>query len=78
MNNSELIECIIKAVPYPDQIKAIDQTEEGAARFTWRGDTFRVSKSGMVETVDGSCLVGDNKSLLMERLIQLKSSEFPK
>jgi hypothetical protein len=67
----ELIEAIMRAVPYPQHINAIDlDSEADAIRFTWRGDRFRVSTTLFVETSDGHFLNGGNLSILMEQLIK--------
>jgi hypothetical protein len=72
MHKGQLIEAILLAVPYPQQTTEWDiASEEGAIRFSWRGDRFRVSLNGLlVETVRGGILAGDNPAILMESLVR--------
>lgn len=55
-------------IPYAEQISAV-KVEPCEVRFTWRGDRFRVSSGGKVETVEGSFLVSGNLAILMERIL---------
>lgn len=69
-----LLEAIMRGVPYPSQVTALDLTsEESAIRFTWRQDRFRVScYSGGVETVEGHLLSGGNMAILMEQVLKIQ------
>jgi len=69
--NTKILEKVIRAVPYPAQIKEIDLvSEDTAIRFRWRGDVYRVSETLGVETCDRGCLVGSDIAILMQALIQ--------
>lgn len=70
MKRENLIEAIVRAVPYPNQITDWDLSGYLAVRFTWRGIRFRVSLEGYVEEIQGVFGVGNNISILMEKLIQ--------
>lgn len=70
LSQGELIATITKTLPYPDQIKAFDLSEEGCVRFTWRGHTFRVSQTGHTEEVIGGMLHGNNLALLLRAVIK--------
>ena len=72
MAKDEVVEVIIRALPYAGQINKLDTTgDDSAVRFTWRGTEFRVSTSGTfsTETVEGPMLVGGNMSILLEALL---------
>jgi len=66
-----IIEAIIKCLPYSDQIKDLDFTSnENAIYFTWRSTMFKVSKTGHVEEVDGSILIGSDICIIFSELLQ--------
>jgi hypothetical protein len=68
--NAELLETVLKAVPYPHQISDIDvHTDPEVLRFSWRGTRYRVDSGKHCEEVEGGCLVGSDKAILMRRLI---------
>ena len=72
MTKDEVVEVIIRALPYAEQISRLDTTSnDSAVRFTWRGTEFRVSTSGTfsTETVEGPMLVGGNMSILLQALL---------
>ncbi|KKL50882.1 hypothetical protein LCGC14_2301060 [marine sediment metagenome] len=69
MTNDKIIECVIKAIPYPEHISDIE-LDDDCVRFTWRTDRFKVSDSGMVEELEDIFLKGSNIAILMERLIK--------
>jgi hypothetical protein len=67
----QLVQVVIKVLPYAEQMRDLDLFREmEAIRFTWRGDRFRVSLSGFTETVDNGMLVGGNRAILMQALVQ--------
>jgi len=70
-DKSELLQAIIKSIPYPSQISEIDLDLENQLRFTWRGDRFRVGLSGSVEQVEGVMLSGSNITIVLEELLKL-------
>jgi len=67
----KIVELIVKALPYPSQIKDFDlDGDENAVRFTWRFSRYRVGcYVGMVEEVEGSMLSGSDNAILLERLL---------
>ena len=72
MTQAEALEVIIAALPHPGHIKELDLSEEGAVRFQWRGDKFRVSalSSGFsCEEVQGGMLATTNMAILMSALL---------
>ena len=69
MNPEQIIEKVINVIPYPNQIKDID-ISNNAVRFTWRDTRFRVSESLMVEEVQGNLLTGSNIAIMLEQLIK--------
>ena len=73
ISNDVLMELIIKAMPYSEQIKEIELTKEGVVYFTWRDDKFKVSGetgSIFVCTIHGICGHGDNISIILEALLK--------
>ena len=76
ISNDVLMELIIKAMPYSDQIKEIDLTGESIVYFTWRDDKFKISGitgSIFVCTIHGICGHGDNISIILEALLKKQS-----
>lgn len=70
-DKSALIEQVYSRVPYSHNIKALDTTSEpNAIRFEWHGSRYRVSVGGHTETIGDGVLIGDDKSILMQTLIQ--------
>ncbi len=43
MTNSEILELVLSALPYSNQIKDVGMSVDGEIRFTWRGDRFVVT-----------------------------------
>lgn len=74
-----LLTCIVKALPYPDQIENISLFEENVVRFTWRGHAYRVGMFGTptCDEIDRACLVRSDKALLMRTLIERVHRELP-
>jgi hypothetical protein len=69
MKPTQLLELIIRALPYPSQIRELE-IEENAVRFVWRSQRFRVSTSMRAETVGNGVLIGDDASILLSSLIE--------
>lgn len=70
IDKNKLMELIIKALPYSEQIKNLDLSgEENAIRFEWRGDIYRVTFTLFVEEKQGKFLSGTNSALLLEALL---------
>lgn len=70
MNQAEVIVLIYKSLPYSDQVITLDLQEARAVRFEWCGESFRVSDSLAVETIDGPILKSCNLSILFEALLK--------
>ena len=73
LTKEQLVECIVKAFPYPNQITDFDLSRDDSVRFTWRSDRFRASLSGMVEEVRDPMLHGSNLAILAEQLIKIQA-----
>lgn len=72
MKQGELVQAVMKGVPYPQHVNDLDlESESNAIRFEWRGDRFRVSESGMVEQHKNGCLCGSNIAILMEQCVKI-------
>jgi hypothetical protein len=65
---ADLVEAIMKSVPYPQHIHNIDFSEPDVIRLEWRGDKFRVTER-MSEEIDDSMLKGSNIAILFETLV---------
>jgi hypothetical protein len=71
LTKDRVISLIIAALPYSSHLKHFDTSENGAVRFQWRSDRFRVSVPGLlVEETDGHLLKGSNLAILVEHLIK--------
>jgi len=71
MENNEILNLVLAAMPYADQIRDVDMTsEENAIRFTWRHDRFRVDGGLDVGTVQNSCIHGCNLSIIMRTMLK--------
>lgn len=70
MDYGELIELLIRALPYPDQMRRIEFAND-YVEFDWRGVRYRFSSGGSVDEVRGSCLASSNSTILMQSLVQL-------
>jgi len=68
---SKIIEVLINALPYPNQIKDIDLiSEKDSVRFTWRSARYRVNTDLFVEEVKGGCLAGSDAAILIRRCLE--------
>ena len=68
---SQLMEAVLRTVPYPSQICDIDfASDEDAIRFTWRGNRFRVTE-GLCETSENGFLHGSDIAILLESLVKI-------
>ncbi len=70
MNNGERIEILIRALPYSSQIKNIDVSDANMVTFTWRGTDYVYSNVGFIEERSGGLLMGSDKSILIDKLIE--------
>lgn len=76
MTKDQLLELILRGLPYSNQIKNIDtQSESQAVRFDWRGARYRVYTVGEygldVEEVGNGVLIGSDKAILMAGLLKI-------
>ena len=72
LSRCELIDLVNERFPYSEQIKnMLPLMEENAIRFSWRGHKLRVSDSGMVEEIKGSCLHSNALALSLSALMEL-------
>lgn len=70
MNQATLIELLIAALPYPEQIKNIDLEQKTQVRFDWRGNRYRVTTDLGVDEVHGRTLHGTDGAMLMRELLR--------
>lgn len=71
----EILEAVIKTLPYSNQIKNLDMSsEQGAIRFTWRGNKFRIAMSGLVEEVGDGVLSGTDICIIFQELLKVTTS----
>lgn len=71
MNQGQLIELLLTAIPSPQAITNIALSEADAVRFDWRGKRFRVSIVLGVEEVQGGMLVCSDASILLRQCVLL-------
>jgi hypothetical protein len=71
MTHGEIVERIIKAMPYANQMGNLTFDGDGSVRFAWRGDKFKVSENLSVDQVtpDGF-LSGSNTAILLQQLLK--------
>lgn len=68
----QIVELVIKAMPYPEQITSWSFTESNdSVLFTWRGQRFKVNNNLFVVEIEKDCGVGSNTAILLERLIKM-------
>lgn len=69
-SQAQIIELLINAIPYANQIKDIDlSSEKDAVRFTWRGCRYRVSNTFCTEQVLNGCLVTSDTAILFRQCL---------
>jgi len=70
-SQAQIIELLINALPYPNQIKDIDLiSEKDSVRFTWRSARYRVNTNVFVEEVKGGCLASSDAAILICRCLE--------
>jgi hypothetical protein len=75
MTKSQILEAVLQAIPYPDQIKDIDmESRTSSVKFAWRGDVFVVGDTLNVDCLEDGCLCGNNISIIFREL--LKKTKF--
>lgn len=68
----QLIELIIKTLPWPQHISNIDSTlEQDAIRFDWRSSRYRLTTLLSVEEIQRGLLVSSSAAGLMSALLKL-------
>lgn len=71
MENSEILNTVMKSLPYADQIRDVDMSSENSViRFRWRSHEFRVSGSLHVETIQNDCLHGCDLAIVMRQMLK--------
>lgn len=71
ITKEQAIEAIFRKIPYSNQIKELDLSNDREIRFTWRGDRYRVGLDPFhIEIARNGCLIGDEKAILMEYLVK--------
>lgn len=70
MDTGEIIELLIRALPYPDQMKNI-KVGTSSVEFDWRGASYRVDGTGSIYEIQGGCQVGSNLAMLIRRCVEL-------
>ena len=74
MKKNEILELIIKGMPFQESIENID-TETNDVHFDWRGHTFSVSESLLVlEVMEDGFSHGNNLAILVEQLLKKQIS----
>jgi hypothetical protein len=68
MDTGKIIERLLRALPYPEQMTGIT-LGTASVQFGWRGARYRVDEDGHVEEVQGGCLVGSDRAILMQKCI---------
>lgn len=76
MTKDQLLELVLRGLPYSNQIKNIDtQSESQAIRFDWRDTRYRVYTVGEygldVEEVGNGVLIGSDRAILMRALLEI-------
>lgn len=66
----KVIELIIKALPYSDQMNDIEIGKDNV-RFDWRGTRYCVNTNLGVDEVGDGVLIGTDKSMLIRTCLQL-------
>lgn len=51
-------------------IDSIDTSMEDAIYFSWRKDTFKLSKFGRVYVIENDAAIGNSLAILMEKVIR--------
>lgn len=69
---AQIIERLIRAIPHTHQITDLDiDTEGSCVRFKWRGTHFRVTGNLDVDELEGSCLIGSDKAILLRQCLRM-------
>lgn len=65
---NKIIELLIRAIPYPDQMRDLD-IATNYVEFTWRGTRYRVTEFYGVDEVGDGVLIGSDSAILIRALI---------
>lgn len=68
-----IIEMLIRALPYPEQMTGIE-VAENAVEFTWRTRRYRVTKALGVDEVGDGVLIGSDRAILLRQCLQLQQA----
>lgn len=74
MTTTQILEIIIRALPYPNQINQLE-LDENAVRFSWRSQRFRVDTALHANTIGDVGLIGDDAAILLRALLVRESLE---
>lgn len=70
MNQSEIIELLLKVIPYPSSINKIDLSREDVVRFEYDTTCFRIYKDLSVDEYFESCLYSSMAASFLEKLLK--------
>ena len=70
MDSDRIIEILISAMPYPEQMINFDTSKPNYVYFTWRGNEFRVDGNLHVNELDGTMLCGSDLSMILQALLE--------
>lgn len=73
---TEVLELVLRAIPFPEQIREIGALDDEGLRFTWRGNRFRVTTALMVEEAKDGMLCGSDLAILLQAVLETKDKEF--
>ena len=69
-SQAQIIELLINAIPYANQIKDIDLSSEAkSVQFTWRGNSFRVTETLQVYEVSDGFLSRQDLAILFRQCL---------
>lgn len=66
----EILQRVVKNLPYCEQMQDIDLDLPGEIRFSWRGSRYVVGMSGNVEQVGDGVLIGSDICIVMKELFK--------
>lgn len=71
VTKDELLELLIKAIPYAEHLSKLQTQHEGDfIIFTWRGGEYKMTTSFLTCELDGCIGKYNDASLLMEALVK--------
>lgn len=63
------IELVIRNIPFPHQVKNIEDDGDSAVLFDWRNVRYRVTSVGFCDEVGDGVLIGTDRAILMQALL---------